>query len=430
MPGATCNCGHLSCFHVAAAESPSPGQSRAEVELVKQRLQLLEESVEKEQYERHCSIVTRVSQMEETVDRNREEMTAELKGSYRNMHAAWQLIEQLQKRMNHLDGLWRAQNERMGRVDKGMRELRDRQLELVDSNDTLEDRIEDLEEIGILPAPFVASMEKKGLVPNPNPALVKDDKLRLPLPLTNSHTLARVESSTNPQQSTSWTVHVSLLPSKEQPFPFEKDTTSYKRCLSRGLQRMIAVEGHDSQSFVKAVSRSFETLLKGRPWMPLQAKLCDAQKLQGLPMLRPLDPKLEHGTYDAEFLRKYCALCDGKGKMDSLYIAMQHETLSWSFLRHAPVYLEGLESSWDYDEYLDKKVQEDLDVTLDTGVAKKEDKQNLPSEKLVSSLRPLKRPASEVPRPLGLDEGEPPRKRMLRSCKTAMIEVRREVRTV
>lgn len=152
-----------------------------------------------------------------------------------------------------------------------------------------------------------------------------------------------------------WTVHVSLLPTASQPFPFEKDTTAYKRCLSRGLHRMVAVGGTDSESFVTAVTKTFGALLQGREWAPLEAQLCDAETLEGLPMLRPLNPALVgRDNYNLDFLCKHCAVCSPKGKAESLYIAMLSDTFSWRFLRSSPCHLEGLEAAWEFDSVLDR----------------------------------------------------------------------------
>lgn len=58
--------------------------------------------------------------------------------------------------------------------------------------------------------------------------------------------------------------------------------------------------------------------------------------------------------YTHEFLKTHCAVCDAGGVIDSLYIAMRPpHSLSWHTLRHAPVYMEGLEECWRYDELLD-----------------------------------------------------------------------------
>jgi hypothetical protein len=145
--------------------------------------------------------------------------------------------------------------------------------------------------------------------------------------------------------------------------PFERNTTAYQRCLSRGLHQMVAVQGPDAASFRAAVEKAFGRFLRGREWMPLQAKLCDAETLQGLPMLRLLDESLLMGPggtgsvverCDQEFLRRHCAVVDAHGVIDSLYIAMRRHTISWHTLRHAPVFMEGLEDCWAFDKLLDK----------------------------------------------------------------------------
>lgn len=151
-----------------------------------------------------------------------------------------------------------------------------------------------------------------------------------------------------------WTVHISLLPDASRPFPFERDTVAYKRCLSRGLHRTVVVSGPNAEAFTSAVSTTFGHLLQERPWMPLQAKLCAAEQLSGLPMLRQLDPSLLGCRLDLDFLRNHCAVCDARGKIESLYIATQTGTLSWGALRDAPVHIGGLEDSWAYDSALDQ----------------------------------------------------------------------------
>ncbi len=183
----------------------------------------------------------------------------------------------------------------------------------------------------------------------------------------------------------------SLLPQADAAMPFERNTTAYQRCLSRGLHRMIAIPGPDARSFVTAVSSTFSSLLKGREWMPLQAKLCDAEQLQGLPMLRQLDAHLLSGQYDAEFLRKNCAVCDPNGMMDSLYIAMRRHTLSWNDVKQAPVYLDGLDCSWEFDKL--------LDAPSDDRMLDQDGNQRAAGDiaALTSSL-PLKRTAQELSR--------------------------------
>jgi hypothetical protein len=162
------------------------------------------------------------------------------------------------------------------------------------------------------------------------------------------------------------------------------------------MHRTVAIRGTSSESFVAAVSQTFENLLKGRPWMPLQAKLCDAKQLRGLPMLRPLDPTLVDCDFDAEFLQRHCAVCDPSGNIDSLYIAMRADTLSWYALKLAPAWMEGLEASWTYDPVLldasdpfDDDYEDDGDQPMARPAA----------GDIVSTFNPsLKRAASEISR--------------------------------
>jgi len=137
--------------------------------------------------------------------------------------------------------------------------------------------------------------------------------------------------------------------------PFEKDTNAYKRCLSRGLHRMLAVPGYDAESFNRAVSDAFHDFLLGRPWMPLDAKLCDAPPLIGLPMLRPL-PKHEIDVrqYNYHWLSQRCATTTPNGKIADLYIAMIDESLTWNEIYRAPAFIQGLESCWQHDKVLDQ----------------------------------------------------------------------------
>jgi hypothetical protein len=160
--------------------------------------------------------------------------------------------------------------------------------------------------------------------------------------------------------SQAWTVHVSLLPTSSQPFPFEKDTTAYKRCLSRGLHQMVVVPDSDSHSFKVSIDQAFSIILHGRPWLPLVARICDAKNLRGLPMLRQLPTYLIGSDYNAEFLQHNCAVVDESGKILDLYIAMSEDTISWAELREITPFIPGLESAWIYDPYLDEFLNKGL----------------------------------------------------------------------
>ncbi|KPA43884.1 hypothetical protein FLAG1_03142 [Fusarium langsethiae] len=418
LPGATCNCGHLSCYHITIADAPTPNTNKSEIDIVKQQIQTLEERLHLDDRGRISHIINRISALEESVEKNKEETDIELKSSYRNAAAAWALVAQLQQQMKKMEHVLESQSEQMARTTREVEDLRNRQLELLDSDEVLEERIEKLESTEPL-----SPTQEYGPTSTP---------LNL-LHILPTATMASTRSSENVPLATqptvnelirSWTVHVSLMPSKDTPFPFEKDTISYKRCLSRGLHRMLAVEGNDAQSFKDAVSRAFEPLLKGRPWVPLQAKLCDAERLQGLPMLRPLEPRLLQGNYDQAFLKQHCAVLDAGGRIDSLYIAMEHDSLSWNFLRRSPVYMYGLESAWAHDTMLDKKDEQDAsrDNIGDEG------DESPPAGNIVRALTGLKRRMSDISCS-SLDDTDLAVVKMPRTCKSSPLEIRRGVET-
>ncbi|KAI8654993.1 hypothetical protein NCS57_01246800 [Fusarium keratoplasticum] len=424
LPGATCHCGHLSCFHVPSADAPSPIKNKAEIELIKQRVREIEESLDRNDHDRLSGLISRISELEETVEKNKEEASAELKGSYRNASAAWQLVSQLEQTVKKLQETVQSHDEQMTKTGIQVDELVNRQLELLDSDEMMEERIEKLESA----EPLLSPPQDIDSADTPF------EPLHLSPTTTNTH-----QQTINPPQPNQtfrspaigplrpWTIHVSLMPSREQPFPFEKDTTSYKRCLSRGLHRMIAVEGDDAHAFTTAVSRAFQSLLKGRPWMPLQAKLCDAERLQGLPMLRQLEPSFIHGQYDRAFLRQHCAVLDVSGKMDSLYIAMEHDTLSWNFLKRSPIYLEGLESAWEHDVVLDQK--DDQDPSSRDHYGDEGGDESPPAGNIVGAFKGLKRSMSEVSCSSSLDDTEGPLTKLPRTCKSSRLEMRRGVET-
>ena len=209
-------------------------------------------------------------------------------------------------------------------------------------------------------------------------------------------------SNVTPPSNELWTVHVSLLPTSTQPFPFERDTNAYKRCLSRGLHQMVAVNGTSADAFENAIQRAFGRTLRGRRWAPLQALPCTAERLAGLPMLRPLDSSLIDERCSLEFLRNHCAVCDTNGKIDSLYIAMREKTLSWHSIRRLPVFLEGLEPCWNYDVLLDQNDPR-VDDDNENDVNSSEDEvmggmSRPPAGDIVATLPSLKRAASQISR--------------------------------
>jgi hypothetical protein len=354
-------------------------------------------------------------------------------------------VDQLHAGMEDIKGHVRTYGNHLGSVDARLRDMGDRQLELLDADLLMEERVENLEALGVRAATQGRPRRKstsdsllagESLFVRRRPwsssgpsaagslAFLGPEQAIPSVPLLSS-ALAIRDPPPSASPTLSWTVHISLLPDASRPFPFERDTNAYKRCLSRGLHQMVVVSGTDDSAFRTAVSRAFGGLLRGRPWMPLQAKLCDAEPLQGLPMLRQLDPKLRDGQYDTEFLRQHCAVCDATGKIESLYIAMRTDTLSWHFLGRSPVFMEGLESCWAHDQYLDP-VEEPQDDSRDHG--------NRPSAGDMVTGLPLKRGASEISRGPNFDtsgastDGGDSRKKLQRM--SGLVELHRRAERV
>ncbi len=448
MPSASCDCGHLACYHVKTTDPVTDSQ---EIEQLKQRVHELEKDKDvqlrhlkqqveilQEQLGREQEIVVRVSGLEDVVDKSKEEVSQEIKASYRNLTRAWNSIGEVEHQSKiHQEHFHHVDN-RLLEIDAELQRLGQRQLELVDADIALEERLDNLEDAEIT-TPSRGRPRRKSAsdsTPPSDPSFIHARRRR------SSESIAGYQGPTSgptsapapmdlplrsvPGADALWTVHVSLLPTSSQPFPFERDTNAYKRCLSRGLHQMVAVSGSDADSFVTAVTKSFAGVLKGRAWMPLQAESCTAEQLAGLPMLRPLELNLLNEKYDLDFLRKHCAVCDANGKIDSLYISMRFDSLSWHFLRRAPIWMDGLEESWRFDHFLDSNDPFDDD---------ERDNMTRPSAGDILPLPSLKRAASEMSRSSSFGsgatatEGEGSRPKIPRIITLSNIEVRRGVKS-
>ncbi|KAJ0160604.1 hypothetical protein CTA2_7686 [Colletotrichum tanaceti] len=372
----------MACYHI---KPPEPSSIRQEVELLKERLQALEEQLGQQRQGDLGTIVARVSELEEFVDKSREQIGQEIKGSYRNISRAWQSIEQLSRRTSQLQEGLRSQLDHLDSVKGRLKIISNRQLELFDADESIEERLEQLE---------------------------SDHDLLL----SRGSQHLNVEAEIYPMRTGVPRVSYSRPP-----------TTSHIRTEARSRWD---VGGSDGTSFVEAVIRSFDGLLAGRPWMPLQAKLCDAERLQGLPMLRPLSPGLVDDEYDLDFLRKHCGVCEPSGKIESLYIAMRLDNFSWHFLRNSPKFIDGLEDCWVHDPLLDPSNQVEDDHM---------EEQDRPSAgDIVPRLPHLKRPASEMsqttyPAPSTTTAGELDDQRCKNrrtTCLPTLVEPRRRLETV
>jgi hypothetical protein len=402
---------------------------RRELQELKDRICLLEEELNNRRYEGGGELVMRLGNLEEQVDRTRAENDVELRGMHRRFKGVWENILGANKRITACDDAIEA-------VIDDVHQMRTRLIDVDDATMRIEDRVDVLEHVR--PNTPISRRRKASTPPS-----VAVDGLNSPArsdmacSTTSIETRVPVrflssEDSSNVQRfrervasvgsgSQSWTVHISLLPSPDQPFPFEKDTAAYKRCLSRGLHQVIVIPDTDSDSFTTAVNVAFADILRGRTWEPLNAQICNAPTLRGLPMLRRMEKWLVGSDYDVDFLSKNCAVCDESGKILDLYIAMSEDTISWADLKELAPCKEGLEESWMYDTLLDGPDSEGakaFDGTLDRRPA---------AGDILPSWSPsLKRNAADISRTPSFGstpDGEASRTKFRRQCTGAAVEI-------
>lgn len=336
-PGSSCNCGHLAVYHLAAPAREPLGNSE-EMEAMQSRIARLEKMLERETEAKNY-LTVRVSALEEHNEKGKMDVDSEIRNVHRGLEGLWRHFHSLDKRTRYHDDCVDALMDSSHATQGDIRSLQSRIIDIDDASMILEDRIDSLSSAAPERVNHACSLGGGGGYRTP------------------SSTQTRAQQSRSSQSSTdsrAWTVHISLMPTSSQPFPFEKDTMAYKRVLSRGLHRIVAIPGPDSHSFVEAISREFAHLLKGRPWKPLVAKICDAEHVTGLPMLRQLPPSLiDSELYDLDFLTRHCATLDHKGNILDLYIAMCDDSFTWPELQASPVFISGLEACWDFDPFLD-----------------------------------------------------------------------------
>jgi len=435
IPGSTCDCGHQACYHLPDREGASV--ERSELQVLKDKINQLEEKLDQERYGGRTELVERLGRLEENVEKGKAEIDSEIKNVHRAMGGVWHHIGSLEKRTPQYE-------DRIEGLLDDVERMRHQFIEVDDTSMQLEDRVEALEN-ALTPLVSTSSRRRKASTP---PSALPDDaedrpiksegmlspNSRLPLhimtdeePLHIQTFRERVASVGSGSQA--WTVHISLLPTSAQPFPFEKDTAAYKRCLSRGLHRVVAIPDSDSYSFRTAVSEAFSEILRGRPWVPLVARICDAKNLRGLPMLRELPDWLVNSDFDEDFLQRNCAVTDESGKILDLYIAMSNDTISWAELKGVSPFLDGLEASWIYDPFLDGPYSEN-DVSdgrsQDSGIPGKRPAAGdiLPTWS-PSSTR-MKRKESEISRTPSFSsstESETSRAKLRRQCTNTTVEI-------
>jgi hypothetical protein len=417
-PGSSCNCGHQAVYHLPTATTEETVADRDEIEILRSKVSRLEELLDGERNHSRHSLAMRISELEELVDKRKAEVDSEVKSAYRGMEGIWHHVGLLERRAKSYDDRIEALEDARQATQEDLVNIQKRLIDVDEANMFLEERLDSITSINSTKSSLVIT----------TPA-ISDRHEMAGLSSTELPDVVDVIKPTNDTRSAkAWTVHISLMPTASQPFPFEKDTHPYKRCLSRGLHRVVAIPGVDSKSFVEATSKAFKSLLQGRVWMPLVAKLCDAQNLMGLPMLRQLPPQLvDAKLYDRDFLKQHCATLDPNGNILDLYIAMCNDTFAWSELRASPVFLAELEACWDFDPLLDGLRQDEEASSKRSAadeVLKVEDKQS--AGDLLRAWSPpttrLKRAASARTSSFGSTDGEGKRTKIQHQCAGPAVE--------
>jgi len=158
-----------------------------------------------------------------------------------------------------------------------------------------------------------------------------------------------IRSTSDEKHADGWSCRVILVLSKTQPFAFEVESIAYRRCQSRGLHQDVHMQDHGSEAFTRCVESAFGTILRGRPWMPLQCLRSEDGSLAALPRSR-INPLY----WDYVLLEEFC-LAHVKLEGDVIYIALCEEELSWQDVSSLPKVFGSDESVWEYDEGLDSR---------------------------------------------------------------------------
>lgn len=406
------------------ADPATPGQNRDEISSLRQRLDILEKQAYIGDGGSLDHLLARMGGLEEMVQNATEDFHAEIKGSYRSISGAWQLVEKLQKQVKSLEDVCRAQSAQVELATTEIQDLRNRHLELLDCDETLEERIEKLENAeNTLSTPRDQFSDDKkhheNLHGRHKPTMPGRDILENSLHAPTSNISSNLPGD-DASPPSSWTVHVSLLPSKHQVHPFQKDSRPYKRILSRGLQRMVAVDVANGETFATAVTRSFRDALQGQPWEPLQEIAATSGALS--PTLQIIANPASLESSDWTLLKTVCASSSNASQIEAVYIAPTGRPLSWAQIHQLPIHIEGLESSWVHDDVLDGRAE--------TSSPRTSPGPSLHTNARHSVLEPqgtLKRPVANISRVSHVsafflsEEEKGPRAKMPRICKSDVM---------
>ncbi|QDS73695.1 hypothetical protein FKW77_003083 [Venturia effusa] len=334
VPGSRCACGHQAWHH---KDQPAVDfVPAAEHFAVVDRCRTLEEGMKRLQDE-----LNREKKERERAYQNLVQM---LRGNYGNMaYIKYYVDEKLEMaRVNFED-----------KIEGAL----DRATDALTEVDRLKTRVSDLDETSMR----LEERLDSGRFPSRSLTPVVEDHSNIParqpppVPIAN----LPVRSKSKEKIVESWDVRVLMVPKKTQRHAFGVDSKAYARCQSRGLHQDIHLEYKDGVSFVKSVETAFATILKGRPWTPLQCLRSSDMSLGQLPS-NQRNPVL----WDYSFLEAQCMAHD-KAQGDVIYIALMHEELGWPDIHSLPRLFGSDESCWNPDDELDRRARAPLDMKMD-----------------------------------------------------------------
>lgn len=189
--------------------------------------------------------------------------------------------------------------------------------------------------------------------PNPRLSLTKVSPVpQLPLLIQSQHMLGQLPIRTDKKYPTTWNVRIIFVLRKSQQFAYDPDSAGYRRCASRKLQQNIDFTNQDSTYLAAKIEDAFRGILRGRPWMPLVGHRPPDEPF-GRMALTLLPPDLVHrDLWDHPFIEDHCIAHD-KMQGDVLYIALQHEDVTWNEVRFLTPAHGVDEACWAHDEELD-----------------------------------------------------------------------------
>lgn len=250
-------------------------------------------------------------------------------------------VEAVVDRTSSFSDQIKAVQERLTMVDEVTMELENR----VDKVEHINSRSRDDTPVDSTPRPLLAT-PKVSPVP------------QVPLLMQSQHMLGQlpIRTGTDKKYPLTWNVRVIFVLRKSQRFAFDPDSNGYRRCASRKLQQNIDFVGQDSTYFATRVEDTFRGLLRGRPWMPLVGHRPPDEPF-GRMALTLLPPDLIHrDLWDHPFVEDHCIAHD-KMQGDVLYIALQHEDVTWNEVRFLPPAHGADDICWAHDEELDGTVK-------------------------------------------------------------------------